>query len=84
MKTERERERGEGKGETNRARADCGLVAAAVIGVQVPVKGGRKARWKESPGGHFSERGGHSDNWHGKIKYIFIRCQIADEMGPIH
>jgi len=39
---------------------------------------------KESQGDHFPERGGHSDNWHEKIKYIFIKCQIADEMGPIH
>lgn len=44
----------------------------------------KKVRSKESQGGHFSEQGGHSDNWHGKIKYIFIKCQIADEMGPIH
>lgn len=61
----------------------AGRFSASVIGVQVPVEG-KKARLKESQGGHFSERGGHSDNWHGKIKYIFIKCQIADEMGPIH
>lgn len=74
MKTEREEEK---------TREDCEPVSASVIGVQVPVEG-KKARLKESHGGHFSERGGHSDNWHGKIKYIFIKCQIADEMGPIH
>lgn len=74
MKTEREEEK---------TREDCGPVSASVIGVQVPVEG-KKVRSKESHGGHFSERGGHSDNWHGKIKYIFIKCQIADEMGPIH
>lgn len=58
-------------------------VAVSVIGVQVPVEG-KKVHSKESQDDHFSERGGHSDNWHGKIKYIFIKCQIADEMGPIH
>lgn len=58
-----------------------------MIGVQVPVEERekkKKLRIKESHGGDFSERGGRSDNRHGKIKYIFIKCQIADEMGPIH
>lgn len=50
----------------------------------MPAQEEKRGRSKESPGDHFSEHGGHSDNGHGKIKYIFIKCQIADEMRAIH